>query len=83
VYDLEDTASYADSNVSLRDLGKKVYLGLVNGESRIFTYNLVRIEQGSHLLKSFYVLTATNSVTSAISTELDGYGEVYVGRGAA
>lgn len=85
VNDLENnyTGNSSDSHVSLLDLGKKVYLGVVGGNSTVFTYNLVRIESGSYSGEVYYVLTAQQGISDATYSALSGYGEVYVGRGAA
>jgi hypothetical protein len=84
VKDLENnTGNSTDSHVSLLDMGKKVYLGVVGGNSIVFTYNLVRVESGSYRGEVYYVLTGQNGISDATYSALDGYGEVYVGRGAA
>jgi len=81
VHDLENSADDTDSHISLTDLGKKLYLGVVGGESRHFTYNLVRVERGQYKGQVYYVLTGVSDITPTIRNALDGYGEVYVGRG--
>jgi len=83
VYDLEDSSPpEASSHVSLLDMGKRVYLGVSGGESRHFTYKLVRVENGAHRGEVYYVLAGVYQITPTIYNGLDGYGEVWVGRGA-
>jgi len=88
IYNLENTANSSDSQVSLLDLGKTVYVGLKGvkgGDSVKFTYRLVRIEGGNsyNVYNSaggvYYVLVAATGITPALYTALNGYGEVYVG----
>ena len=91
IYNLEDTANSTDSHVSLRDLGKTVYVGLKgeDGDSIKFTYRLVRIEGGNNYNAYntaggiYYVLVAATGQTPELYDALDGYGEVYVGPGAS
>ena len=96
IYNLEDAADsaskYTDSHTSLLDLGKTVYVGLkgVNGGDSIkFTYRLVRQEGGNSYNFNqtaggvYYVLVGATGITSDLYSALDGYGEVWVGTGAA
>jgi hypothetical protein len=80
-------------NTTLRDLGKKLHLGVQGGSSTLFTYNLVQITQGTPLTtdyvrKPVFVLTSTEILSEDLYTALtdtaptpdDHYGLVYVSR---
>jgi len=85
VYDLEDsnTSGDFDDHTSLLDLGKKIYLGVTGGNSTLFTYTLVRGTSGTlNNGAAYYILTGVGPISPTTLTGLNGYGEVWVGRGA-
>lgn len=78
---------FTSSNITLRDLGKKMHLGVQYGSSTVFTYTLVQITQGvpsTDFRKGVFVLTSTEILSDDTYTALtdgsDHYGLVYVSR---
>lgn len=62
-------------NTTLRDLGKKLHLGVQGGSSTLFTYTLVQITQGApittdYIRKSVFVLTSTEILSEDLYTAL-------------
>jgi len=74
-----DINQYTDSHVSLLDLGRKLYLGVVGEDSTLFTYSLVRVTRGSfNDGGAYFVLTGAGPLSPETTTALDSYGEIYV-----
>jgi len=85
VNDLEDsyTSGEFDSQTSLLDLGKKIYLGVKGGISTLFTYTLARGTRGTlNNGAAYYVLTGVGPISDTTQTALGSAGDVLVGRGA-
>lgn len=75
---LETGADSTDSHISLLDLGRKLYLGVVGGDSTLFTYSLIRVTRGSYNDGgAYFVLTEAGPISPETTTALDGYGEIY------
>jgi hypothetical protein len=91
MFDLFDDYEYSvDSDSSVLDLGKKVYIGMPDGtgselagESQIFTFNLVKLLQGTNRDLVGYVLTALNANQTIIDQDDEEYFDVEVSAGAA
>ena len=72
-----------DKNVSLLDMGKKLYLGLLKGNSSLFTYTLVQSTSATlNNLTTYYVLTASGPLSPFMNAALAGAGMVDVGASA-
>jgi hypothetical protein len=87
IFDLEDvTGLYVNSNTSLTDMGKKLYVGVKGGQSDIFVYTLCKINDTSNSSTAGYVryfISACNYSSTTLDNALDGYGEVNICRGSA
>ena len=80
---LYSTSTWTADYVPVIDLGKKLYLGVQGGESKVFTLSYVRGTRGLGAGSNFYVISDTGVISDALQTALNGaqgYGTVYVAR---
>ena len=77
---LHTTNTWTTDYIPLVDLGKKLYLGVKGGESRIFTYSYIKVTRGFGAGSNFYVLSEVDNLSGALRTALDTYGLVWVAR---